>query len=293
MGAAFVITLREGFEAALVLGIIYTYLHRVGASASVRLVTAGAAVGVLASILMGWGMTVLSGPLADVGPDTVAVVVMFSAAGLLTWHGWWMRQHARSIQGSVQRRIDEARASRRLWVLALIAFTGVFREGAETVLFLWGLVSQTETSGWTNLVGGALGVVVAAALGWAVFAGGRHLSLRRFFAVTSAVLLLVAAGLFSSGIGRLAGLGVLPRSPEVWDTSGVLDDRSVVGSFLTGLVGYRARPSAFEVASYGVFLALGGYVFFAARRRPTDGFAPSADDEIDVAPKHHDAGVGR
>ena len=265
MGAAFVITLREAFEAALVLGIVYTYLHRTGAGLHARLVTAGAVAGFVASVLMGWLMTAASGPIADLGPDVIAIVVMFAAAGLLTWHGWWMQRQGRGIEGSLQRRIDEARDRRRLWVLALIAFTGVFREGAETVLFLWGLMSQQDASVLSNVMAAALGIVAAAALGCAMFAGGRRLSLRRFFAVTSIILLFVAAGLFSSGIGRLEGLGVLPRSPEVWDTSGVLDDHSLAGSFLAGLVGYRAHPSAFELAAYVAFAACAAWLFFAGR----------------------------
>ena len=271
MGAAFVITLREAFEAALVLGIVYTYLARVGASRHAHLVTAGAVLGLLASVGMGWGMTVLSGPLADIGPDVIAIGVMFAAAGLLTWHGWWMRRQGSALRGTVERRLDDARTSGRFWVLAMIAFTGVFREGAETVLFLWGVVSQTGATAMASTVGAVLGMVGAAALGWGVFAGGRRLSLRRFFAVTSVVLLLVASGLFSTGVGRLEGFGVLPRTPEVWDTSGVVDDHSLAGSFLAGLVGYRARPSALELVSYVGYAAIAWWLFFGARRLPRPG----------------------
>lgn len=292
MGAAFVVTLREAFEAALVLGIVYTYLYRVGAGEGTRLVTLGAIGGAIASVLMGVGMTVLSGPLADIGTDVVAITVMFGAATLLTWHGWWMSRHARAIRGAVERRIDEARAKGKLWVLALIAFTGVFREGAETVLFLWGLVSQAGASAWANLTGGVLGVVVAAMFGWLAFATGRYISVRRFFMVTSLLLLLVAAGLFSSGIGRLEGFGVLPRSPEVWDTSSVLDDGSIVGSFLAGLVGYRARPSAFELGSYLAFATISAYLFFGMRRNNPAPAPPTSRPAPARARDRREAGVG-
>src|SRR5207247_961733 len=129
-----------------------------------RWVTLGGALGLVASILMGIAVTLLSGPLLDLGPDLVAAAVIFAAVGLLTWHGWWMSRHAQALRGDVQRRVAEAEATRRLSVLGLIAFTGVFREGAETVLFLWGLVSQTaEGASWDRLAGGALGVATAAA----------------------------------------------------------------------------------------------------------------------------------
>ena len=142
----------------------------------------------LASVAMGIGVSYLSGPLLDIGPDLITLVVIFAAVGLLTWHAWWMQQHARLIKGQVQHRIDEARASNRLWVVGLIAFTSVFREGAETVLFLWGIVSE-EGAGWGSLIGGIAGIAGAAALGWAVFRGGQRLSLQRFFSVTTVFII--------------------------------------------------------------------------------------------------------
>src|SRR2546422_10341033 len=151
MGATFVITLREAFEAALLLGIVYTCLDKLGARDQYRYVTLGGLLGAAASVLTGIAISIFSGPLLDFGPDLIATVVLFVAVVVLTWHGWWMRQHALAIKGDVHRRIEEAEASSRLWIVALIAFTGVFREGAETVLFLWGLMSQTDIAGWGGL----------------------------------------------------------------------------------------------------------------------------------------------
>jgi len=268
MGATFVVTLREAFEAALILGIVYTYLDRVGGRVYYRYATLGAAAGLLASVAAGVAVTYLSGPLLDLGPDLVATGVIFLAATLLTWHGWWMSQHARAVKGEVQRRIDEARMARRLWIVGLIAFTGVFREGAETVLFLWGLLAQAAgTTGAGALVGGVLGVGCAAGLGWLVFRGGTRLSLQRFFAVTSLVLLLVSAGLVSSGIGKLQGLGFLPITGTLWDTSSLLADDGIAGSFLAGLVGYRARPTLLEAAGYALYVLGAGLLFFGGTRR--------------------------
>ena len=255
MGATFVVTLREAFEAALLLGIVYGYLDRVGARAQFHWVTAGGALGLAASLAMGIGVGFLSGPLVDLGPDVIGAAVMFLAASLLTWHAWWMRRHAGAIRGAVQRQIDDARSTQRMWVVGLIAFTGVFREGAETVLFLWGLMAEAATaSGAGSVVGGVAGVAVAIVLGWAVFRGGRHVSVSRFFALTTGLIVLLAAGLVSAGVGRLEGLGVLPMSGPVWDTTWLLSDRGLVGSLLAGLVGYRARPSLFEVLGYAAYL---------------------------------------
>jgi len=270
VGGTFVITLREGFEAALVLGLIYTYLEKIGARREFRYVTGGALLGVVASILLGILVTVLSGPLVDLGPDIIGATVLFAASGMLTWHSWWMRRHARAIRGDLERRIDAAQARRQLWVVGVIAFTGVFREGAETVLFLWGLLTQVGTNAGGSLLalGGVLGILGAVVLGVLVFRGARQLSLRRFFAWTSGFLLLLAAGLFSTGMGRLQALGILPPADTLWDTSRWLDDRSFLGSLLAGLLGYRARPSTWEALAYGVYLVAAGWLFFGGSDRP-------------------------
>jgi high-affinity iron transporter len=267
MGGTFVITLREGFEAALILGIVYTYLQKIGARRHYHYATRGGLLGVLASIALGIAVTALSGPLLDVGPDVIALAVIFLAVVVLTWHGYWMRQHARAMTGDVIRKIDEAQATHRLWIIGVIAFTGVFREGAETVLFMWGLLTQaTSTSGWASALGAVLGLIMAASLGWAIFRGGQHVSLQRFFGVTSIFLLLLAAGMFSTGTGRLEMMSVLPATPTAWDTTFLLDDHGVVGGFLNGLIGYRSRPSMLEAGSYLLYLIVAGALLFGSGR---------------------------
>jgi high-affinity iron transporter len=270
MTATFLVALREAFEASLLLGIVYTYLDKIGRRHHAHWVTLGAGAGVLGSVLVGLVIRFLSGPLLDLGPDVVGVAVIFLAVAVLTWMTAWMRHHARAIKGEVQRRVDAAESSRRLWVIGLIAFTGVFREGAETVLFMWGLVSQAGTAtGAASLGGAVLGIGAAGVLAWAIFRGGRRLSLPRFFSVTSLLLLFVAAGLFANGVGRLSGMGVLPAAEPLWDTSWLIDDNGIVGSFLAGLVGYRARPSTFEVLAWVSYVAVAGLLFFGDRlRRP-------------------------
>lgn len=263
MGGAFVVTLREGFEAALILGIVYTYLEKIGARRHYRYATVGGALGLLASIAVGVAVTVLSGPLLDLGPDLIATAVIFVAVIVLTWHGYWMQQHARAIKGDVLRRIDQAEMTHQLWIIGLIAFVGVFREGAETVLFLWGLMSQAVSpSAWGGIAGGVLGVATAAALGWAIFRGGQHISLQRFFTVTSLLLLFVAAGMVSTGIGKLQGLDFLPQTSILWDTSSLLSDQGLIGGFMSGLVGYRARPSTLEFGAYLTYLIVAGILIF-------------------------------
>ena len=270
MGATFLITLREAFEASLLLGLVYTYLDKIGARTQFRWVSLGGLLGLLASVAMGIAVGFVSGPLLDLGPDLIGAVVIFLAVILLTWHAWWMQQHARGLRGDLEARIDRARMSQRMWIVGLIAFTGVFREGAETVLFLWGIMAQAATpAGWGSVFAGVAGVLVAAAIGWAIFHGGRNVGLQKFFLVTTVLLLFLAAGLFSSGIGRLQGFGLVPLSAPVWDTSWIVSDRSVVGGFLSGLIGYRSSPSLPEVVAYVGYLVVAGILVFGVPLAPT------------------------
>jgi len=162
----------------------------------------------------------------------------------------------------------------------------VFREGAETVLFLWGLLTQVQdVSGATALAGGAAGLAAAAVLGWLVFQGGQRLSVQRFFVVTSLFILLLAAGLFSAGVGRLQGIGLLPGGDAVWDTSWLLDDHGTIGGFLAGLIGYRARPSALELVAYALYLLVASPLFFprlygGGRHRQTRLREPAATSRV-------------
>ena len=268
MGATFVVTLREGFEAALLLGIVYAYLAQSELRRHHAWVTAGAALGLVASILLGVMVTFASGPLLDIGPDLIAVAIMLVAVGLLTWHAWWMRQYARAISSDVHRRLDEARTSGKLSVLAIIAFTAVFREGAETVLFLWGLMAQASVGGSEGLAGAAAGVATAAVLGWLVFVGGRRIPVRHFFTVTTVLLVLVAAGLLASVVARLDGLGYLPSTPMLWDTSAVLEEKSGVGGFVAGLLGYRAQPTVLEASVWAAYLVFTSVLLTRSARVP-------------------------
>jgi high-affinity iron transporter len=265
----FLIIVREAFEAALLLGIIYAYLWQVGAGAQARYVTWGAVLGVVASVGAGIAVSVLSGPLLDVGPDVVGIVVLFVSVVVLTWMLLWMRQHARGLRSEVHRQMDAALLTQRWWLIGVLAFTGVFREGAETVLYVWALLTQAGAgTGGASLMGGLLGLATAALLAWGIFHGGTAISLRHFFTVTSGLLLCVAAGLFSTGIGRLQGLGVLPASAPLWDTSFLLRDDSLAGAFLTSLVGYRARPTGLEVAACVGYLLIAGLWLFGHRLSP-------------------------
>src|SRR5262249_15140756 len=195
MGATFLITLREAFEASLLLGLVYTYLEKIDAREHFRWVSLGGVLGLVASIGMGVAVSYLSGPLLDLGPDVIGTAILFVAVVLLTWHAWWMQQHARGIRGTVEKQIDEARTTQRLWIVGLIAFTGVFREGAETVVFLWGIMAEaTSAAGWSSVVAGFAGIATAAVLGLVIFYGGKSVGLPTFFTVHPVCILFPPSG---------------------------------------------------------------------------------------------------
>ena len=250
------ITWRETLEAALIVGILLTYLGRSGQAAGRRWVWLGAGAALLAALgcaaLSDDALSLLDGD----HQELLQAGVLFLAVGVLSWMIVWMSRNSRAIRGDLQRRADAALAAGRLFGLATIAFVAVFREGLETVLFLWGVVAQRSTGlAVAPLVaGGLLGAALAIATAWLFFGGFRFLSLPAFFRVTGVLLLLVAAGLLTAGVNKLIGLGLLPPLvPQLWNTSWLVRDGSPLGAVLSALVGYRSRPSLLEVLAFVVY----------------------------------------
>lgn len=243
---------RESLEAALVVGILLTYLGRTGERSGVRYVWTGSAAALAVAVLC----AAASGDvMALLAPDTQEIFqagILFVAVGVLTWMVIWMHGNARGLRGDIERKADAALATGRRIGLATIAFVAVFREGMETVLFLWGVVVQHRHQGALPLVGaGLVGAGLAILTAALFFRGFAHLNLRTFFRVTGILLLLVAAGLLSSGVNKLIGLGLVsPLVPQIWNTAWLIRDDSVLGAVLGALVGYRSRPSLLEVLAF-------------------------------------------
>jgi len=246
------ISWRESLEAALIVGILLTYLGRSGQGAGVRYVWAGTAAAVLAAFACAAASDDIVSHLDPDAQELAQVGVLFLAVGVLTWMVLWMQRNARGLRGDLHRRADEALATGRLLGLATIAFAAVFREGIETALFLWGVVVQRAGQSPLPLIGaGLLGAALAVATAWLFFRGFAFLKLQTFFRVTGVLLLLVAAGLLTSGVNTLIGLGYLsPIVPQVWSTTWLVRDDSPIGTVLGALIGYRSRPSLLEVLAY-------------------------------------------
>jgi len=274
---------RETLEAALVVGILLTYLRQSGHRSGVPAVWAGAGAGVVAAAVSG---IVSGGAVGLLDPDTqllVQVGILVAAAATVSWMVLWMSQHARSLRGELQQKADVALASGRRLGLALVAFVAVFREGVETVLFLWGIGAQHgfRLTAVPVIGAGLAGAGLAVGTAWLFFRGFAFLNLRTFFRTTGVLLLLVAGGLLVSAANQLIGLGWLPPIvPQVWNTSWLVPDGSVVGAILGALMGYRSRPSLLEVL---VFVAYFPPMLWALRRSSAATPAPRRQPVVSAA----------
>jgi high-affinity iron transporter len=283
VGESFLIILREGFEAALIVAIVLAYLRSIGRLDLRRTIWAGvigaAALALVLGIILNSFVDGLEGP----GRMRTFAVICIAAAGVLTWMVFWMRKQSAHIRGELQHRIDDALHSDSVGrALFLVAFFAVLREGIETALFL--VAAATGAGTGDILVGGALGLAMAVALGVAIYHGGRRVPMRQFFKVTGFLVILFAAGLAAKGVMFLQQAGDL-RS---FNLNGVYDVRSVrwlnptdseVAKFLAGIIGWDPRPSIEQVVAWlGVALPLG--ILFA---RPSAPPAPRVEREADAS----------
>jgi high-affinity iron transporter len=257
--ASALITLREGLEAALIVGIVLGVLRKLGQTERSKAVWAGVLVAVVVSVAAGLALNALGVAFEGRGEQIFEGVAMLLAAGVLTWMIFWMQRQARTIRAELEADVRRAVTVGSRWALFTLAFVAVVREGIETVLFLTA-AAFSATPGQT-LVGGAVGLIVAVVLGWLMFAAGKRLDVRAFFRVTSVVLIFFAAGLVAQGVHELQEAALLPTLVEhVWDINPILDENSTVGSILKALFGYNGNPSLLEVMAYGVYFAVVGIV---------------------------------
>jgi len=257
---AFLITLREGLEAALIVGITLSLVRRLDKSKQTSPVWWGVFAAVVASIAGGIALNALGIAFEGRGEEIFEGIAMLTAAGVLTWMIFWMQRQSRNIGKTLESEVKQATESgTSTWALFSLAFVAVLREGIETVLFMTA-AAFGSTPGET-LFGGGLGLAVAIALGWLIFVGGRELNLKRFFGATGILLLLFAAGLAAHGVHELQEARLLPVFIEhVWDLNPLLDENGTLGSFLKALFGYNGNLALLEVVVYGLYLMVIGRI---------------------------------
>jgi high-affinity iron transporter len=205
-----IVMLREGFEASLIVGIVLAFLNKAGRREAFTPVWIGAGLALLLSVLTGTLLFVIGAELEGRAEAIFEGSAMLVAAALLTWMIFWMRRQARFIKKELEGQVEHALATGSWIALALVAFVGVLREGVETALFLFGTVEgSNRLLAGTSAVIGLTGAVM---LGYLFYRGASRLDLRKFFTVTSVLLLAFAGWLLAQGLHEFAEAGVFPES---------------------------------------------------------------------------------
>ncbi|HCU54160.1 MAG TPA: hypothetical protein DIC36_07775 [Gammaproteobacteria bacterium] len=259
------IVFREVIEAALIIGLVLTATR--GVANRNRYVLAGIGAGLLGAGVVAFFADTLAQAAEGVGPELFNAGVLLTATAMLAWHNFWMAQHGRALaaeMNAVGAAVSEG--SRPVHVLAIVIALAVLREGAEVVLFVYGIaVSGTNTG--AMMLGGLLGVVAGVAMGGALYFGLLRIPTRHLFTVTSALLVLLAAGMAAQAAAYLSQAGWLPvLSPMLWDSSAILSQQSLPGEMLHTLVGYVDRPSGIQLVTYLLAVVLIGGLTLASKK---------------------------
>lgn len=276
MGSSFLITLREGLEASLIIAILLTYLKKTNRWADARYVWRGTAAAIGLCLVAGVAIFVALDGLEGKFKYAVEGFIALFATAVLTHMIFWMRSHARTLGQELRDKVDRSVAS----ALAVIAFAAVLREGLETVLFL--LSAKTETaSGSQVVIGGVVGLAISVVIGFGVYRSGNRLNLRTFFNVTAVLLLLFAAGLAGKTVHELRELvswenGWLVSS--AWTIEGGVWAEGTFYDFMRGLLGWHKSPENIRVIAYFAYLIPVLYLY----RRGSSNSTPPAHTKKEV-----------
>jgi high-affinity iron transporter len=267
--ANYLIGLREGLEAALVVGILIAYVVKTGNRDKLPMIWAGTAVAVVLSLAFGGILTATSNSLSEEAEHAFAGVMSILAVGLVTWMVFWMRRTARELRGDLHGRLETALTTGGV-ALAIVALVAVLREGLETALFLWAATSATE--GTAAALGGALlGIATAVVIGWAIYRGALRLNIATFFTWTGALLIVVAAGVLAYGVRDLQEAGWLPGGENyAFDVSGSIDEHGTLGTLLGGFFHFDPITTWLQLTVWATYLV----VTLAVYLRPHRGGAP-------------------
>ncbi len=270
MGFSFLVTLREGAEMALIVAILLGYLRATGERRYFRHIWLGVGIAAALCIAIGVSLELASHQLDKRIVEAFEGFAMIFAVIVLTGMAFWMKRQASTLSAGLRARVDEALGMGSVSALVLLAATSVGREGLETVLFLFAGASNAG-SGFDFILGGALGFGVAALIGVAIYHGTRWFPIKRFFQLTGALLVLLAAGLLANSVAKLYEAAIITNLGErPWDTDHFISMTSNLGKFLNTLLGYDSAPSMLQLALYWSYMVvvLAAYLFWPAGRAP-------------------------
>lgn len=265
----YLLALREGLEAALVIGIVFSVLAKINQRQLGRAVWFGIIGGIVVSLITALILNRIGMEFEGKGEEIFEATAMLLAASILTWMVFWMRKQSNELKNQIELKVKQSveykNEQKGKGAIFLLAFLAVVREGIELALFL--LAIRLETEPLQVTLGVVLGIASAVLIGVVVFTSSKKLSLTRFFQATNFLLALFAAGLVGLGIHELNELGWIPSVIEhVWNLNGFLPDQSTLGQLLKAIVGYKSSPSLTMVIGYfGYFLVLAFIIWLRAK----------------------------
>jgi high-affinity iron transporter len=270
MLASLLIVFREVLEAGLIVGIVFAATE--GIPGRARWIGGGIAAGVAGASVLALSAGALSNALSGQGQEYFNATVMLAAVLMLGWHHLWMADHGRELARQLKSLGSEINAGRAsLTAMAIVVALAILREGSEVVLFLYGIVAASTDGPLALFLGGVGGLLLGAAVSFALYRGLVAIPTKRLFQVTGVLLTLLAAGLAGQAFAILAQIGAVPTlGDEIWNTSWLLRDDTLVGRALHVLTGYTDRPSGVQLLAYGLTLAafvIGGRLMHRAHER--------------------------
>lgn len=268
MLAAYVLFLREGLEASLIVSILFAVLRQLEQMKQARAIWIGVILALLGSILSGVLIFTLVHEYADTTGQTIFETCTYLVAVvLLTSMTFWMQTHSRSLKQEIT---AKAQAAGSGFAFGLLAFTFVGREGVESAFFT--LAFAFQTNGWLLLLGGLLGIFSAVALCVMIYRLGYRLNYRIFFRVMGILLLFFAAGLLADAVQNIQELGWITfGTAPLWNTTRILSENSTIGDLLHSLFGYAEAPTVLQGTLYVLFLTVSCGFFGWMTRKPSSG----------------------
>lgn len=250
MFATAIIVFREVLEAALIIGIVAAATRDVPRRN--RWIAAGLFLGLLGAGLVAASTEAIASFASGIGQELFNAIVLGIAVLMLAWHNIWMASHGAEMASHARKvgaNIREGRSA--CSILLIVVGLAVLREGSESVLFLYGIAAANDANAASMLVGGLIGMLSGIALGYTIYAGLLRVPMRWFFSATSALVLMLAAGMASQAAKFLIQADLLPSfGSPLWDTSTMLSEQSLLGMLLHSLIGYDARPAGLQVLFY-------------------------------------------
>ena len=268
MLATFILFMREGLEASLIVSILFAVIRQLRMTHQARAIWTGVGLAILGSIVAGVAVYLTIHAYADTLIQRVFETIAYLVAVvLLTTMTFWMQKHSRSMKKEITVKASAASSG---FALGLLAFTTVGREGVETAFFT--LAFAFQTNGLLLLLGALLGLLAALALCFLIYRLGYRLDYRIFFRVMGLLLLVFAAGLLGDAVQNMQGLGWLPfGTTPLWNTSHILSENTAIGDILHTFIGYSEEPTVLQGLLYTAYILIAGSIFAWMTRKPGTG----------------------